>query len=156
MKKIIIATAFVMGAGVSSSAMAAAGPWSSAPLSVTTTDCLLLAEDVVLNVSSRVHGHYTCDETSSEIRVGACHEGGSRATGVACAYVDLNDPTTPLDPTDDTLNSAGCTAQMVTDGDNSTIPNYNAFTATSAGGSMTEQELTGRCVGTSLTGLAFW
>ena len=155
MKKLITTIAFALSVGASSSVMAAAGPFSSGNLEVTVTDCTLLANTVTLGVSSKVHGHYTCDETNNIVKVGACHEGGSRATGVLCAWVDLNDPIT-ADPADDTLNSAGCTAEMVTAGQYSTIPNYTAFTATSQGGSMVSQELTGRCADASLTSLVFW
>jgi hypothetical protein len=160
MKKIIYAVAIVMGAGLSSVASAATTPtvFASGNYTVTTddADCPMLTDQVVIGVSSKVHGGYSCNETSAVIKVAACHEGGSRNTGVACAWVDLNDPVTPLDATDDTLNSAGCTAQMVTDGDNSTIPNYNSFSLTSNGGSITAIELEGRCDDASLTAITFW
>lgn len=154
MRKTSIMVALMIGVGVSASAFAAPILVTTASETVSATDnCVLLANDVTVGVSSNVTGGYQCNETTGIIMVAACHAGGSRDTGVICAYYDDDgDATTPM-----VLNSSGCTDDMTkAPAKPSTIPNYKAFSASSAGGAMTEQELTGRCDQTSLPALTFW
>ena len=164
MKKIIQAVALTLGVGVSGFAMAVTPiTFSNGNHTVTTddTDCPMLESSVTLGASSNVHGGYGCDETLNIIKVAACHEGGSRAKGVQCAYLPGVDGVfgpnpAPDGPNDDILNSSGCTDQMVIDSEYSTIPNYTAFVASSSGGSMLGAELEGRCADASLGAITFW
>ncbi|AZL50089.1 hypothetical protein [Stutzerimonas stutzeri] len=106
-------------------------------------NCALLAETVRLGVSSKVHGAYDCNEETNLVRVAACHEGGSRQTGVACNFL-LDDDGNPTDQL-----PAGCSAQ----GGTSTIPDYKAFFTSSRGGVMQEQQLGGRCNANTIVGI---
>ena len=154
MKKILIAVVMLMGFGASGAVLAAAGPFNATNIAVTAGvggDCSMLAEDVTLGVSKNVWGHYTCDEVANVIKVGACHTGGTRKA-IPCSLVDDDaDPLTPPVP-----NSSLCTQAQAAASENSDTPDYSAFTASSAGGSMAARDLGGRCANTTLTGLAFW
>lgn len=147
MKKIIFAVALAMGASVTGSAFAATVFGESARTDevtgTSTGECPLLAETVILGVSSNVIGGWACDEAQNVIQVAACHKGGSRDIGVACS--SDGDPSTP-----DTIElPAGC---ATTDG-NSDIPSFQAFTASSAGGVMSGVKLDQRCTEAQLAGI---
>lgn len=141
---VLVAAGFSMSAGLASAATAFTGNSE-----VTTTACTLLAENVTLGVSSKVHGAWACDETLNLVQVAACHEGGSRA-GVTCAATPVLDDNGAAIPGEFTYQ-AGCTAETV--GQQSTIPSYGAFFASSAGGVMVQQPMDGRCDGSTVVGI---
>jgi len=147
MKKIILAMSFVLGTAMSFSTFAATTFIGTDEVTGTSTgECTLLAETVNLSVSANVVGGWACDETLNIIQVAACHPGGSRDQGPQCTEQ------TPDDTSDDPNLPAGCdTAEGY-----STIPDYKAFMASSAGGVMTEKALGTRCTESSLGGLSDW
>lgn len=156
MNKMIFAAALAVGAGMSGSVLAEVAdnttPWSSGNISVTNTECKMLAEQVTLGASAKVHANYTCDEINNTIKVATCHEGGSRA-GVQCStWDDDNDPLTP----EVLVPAAGCTLELAQTGAMSPTPSYSAFATSSAGGAMKTWSLDGRCENGTLTGLGFW
>lgn len=145
MKKQLIAVLMAAGFSMSAGLASAATPFTG-NTTVATTACTLLAEDVTLGVSSKVHGAWACDETLNLVQVAACHEGGSRA-GVTCAARTV----TAEDGTTSVVYQAGCSAE--TEGQQSSIPSYGAFFASSAGGVMVQQPMDGRCDNTTVVGI---
>lgn len=146
MKKIAQAVAFMMGAALSGSAFAVtAFTVSDSVTAGTAGDCPLLSDAVTLSVSSNVVGAWDCNETTAIIKVAACHQGGSRDTGVACS-TDNDTSTTTWDAPD------GCT----TNTGNSTIPSFKAFGSTSEGGVMGEYSMDQRCETGQITGITLW
>jgi hypothetical protein len=133
----------------SAAATAVTGPSNQ----VTPTECALLSENITVGMSARVTGAYNCSEVLNVIKVGSCHEGGSRGL-LACNSVQNQDAidaataagTTPPAPT----YPAGCAADGT---GTSTVLSYKGFTSTSQGGAMSEQALGGKCTDASLTGL---
>lgn len=156
MKKLILASTFVLGAAVSGIASAAttfenvafAIPLGATPsaeaAAATNAECALLSDEVKLTVSANVVGGFACNETNNLMQVAACHAGGSRATGVSCSSdADLSTPEVEL--------PAGCDD---TSG-NSTIPSFKAFSASSAGGVMSEVSLDQRCTPAQMAGITW-
>lgn len=135
-----------------------AGLASAAPTAVTgasnqitPAQCALLSENIIVGMSARVTGAYNCSEVQNIVKVGSCHEGGSRGL-LACSSVQNQDaidaaggvnPPAPVYP-------AGCAADGT---GTSTVLSYKAFTSSSQGGAMSEQALGGRCTDATLTGL---
>ena len=152
MKKIIIATAAILGAGISGAALADAGPFQGNN-TVTVTDCTMLSGSVTLGVSSNVHGHYICDEQYNVVKVGACHEGGSR-TAAVCAWLPGLDGT--VGTSDDVLNYSTCTVSLVGTIPPTQDPDYNAYVVGSGGGSIAGVALGGRCNETTLPAVEFF
>ena len=147
MNKFAKAAAVVMGVGVSAAAMAAPSAFTvtTTVTGQTTGACPLLIEDTKLAVSTNVVGAWQCDEATAVIKVAACHQGGSRNTGVACS-TDDDDSTTAWDA------PGGCT----TNTGNSSIPSFIAFGASSEGGTMGEYAMDQRCVTGQITGISLW
>lgn len=123
---------------------------------VTTAECALLSESITVGMSARVIGAYNCSEIQNVIKVGSCHEGGSRGP-LACNSVQNQDaidaanapggsgtPPAPVYP-------AGCDQTNGTG--TSTVISYKGFTSSSQGGAMSEQALGGRCTDSTLTGI---
>ncbi|MNG15790.1 hypothetical protein D3C84_996380 [compost metagenome] len=77
------------------------------------------------------------------MQVAACHEGGSRAQGVACTDTD------PLVAGDQLPDGCDGTPTPT----NSSIPDYKAFFASSQGGVMQEQALGARCNAGTIVGI---
>lgn len=156
MKKIIYTAAFAMGLAVSGTVLAAD---NDAPFTgnvkITADDagCPMLAGAVTLGVSNSVHGNWVCDEQYNVVKVGACHEGGSRTPAV-CAWLPGVDGT--VGTADDELNYATCTAELVGTIPDGQEPDYNAYVIGSGGGSVAGVALGGRCDNASLGGLAFF
>jgi hypothetical protein len=147
MKKIVLAVAFAMSAGMSGAVLSATVFGETASTDEVTGgtagDCPLLQDTVTLGVSANVVGGWACNETTNLIQVAACHKGGSRAQGVACN--SDGDPSTPL-----VVDlPAGCTDVT----GNSTIPSFKAFSASSGGGVMSEVVLDQRCTEAQLGGI---
>lgn len=143
---VLLAAGFSMSAGLASAATA-----FQTNSEVTTTACTLLAENVTLGVSSKVHGAWACDETLNLVQVAACHEGDSRS-GVTCTATPALDENGAIIP-DQFTYQAGCNAELAAAGAQSPIPSYGAFFASSAGGVMVQQPLDGRCSATSIVGV---
>lgn len=144
---VLLAAGFSMSAGLASAAEAFTG--NSEVTGGTAGECTLLAENVTLGVSAKVHGAWACDEALNLVQVAACHEGGSRS-GVTCAATPVLDENGAVVP-DQFTYQAGCTAETV--GEQSSIPSYGAFFASSAGGVMVQQPMDGRCSDTTVVGI---
>ena len=155
MKKLILSAAL---AGMSFSAMAADTATSFTGNHTVTTvaaDCPLLSGSVTLGASNNVHAAYRCDDQYMTVEVGACHKGGSREAAV-CAKVDLNDPATPLDASDDVWNYSGCTDLLLGKIPDDQDPDFNGYVIGSTGGSIVAMPLGGACTATNLTALDFF
>lgn len=144
---VLMAAGFTMSAGLASAAPTAF-TGNSEVTGGSTGNCTLLAENVTLGVSSKVHGAWACDEALNLVQVAACHEGGSRA-GVTCAATPVLDAQGVA--TGEVTYQAGCSAETV--GQQSSIPSYGAFFASSAGGVMVQQPMDGRCDNTTVVGI---
>ena len=110
-------------------------------------ECVLLAEDVKVVRSNKVHAAFDCNEVTGTIKFAACHEGGSRqAKSTDCTAVgnDVDGNTIWSD--------ASCAAAT----DKYDIADYRGFTATSSGGSIGEQQLGGRCSDTTIQALGIF
>jgi hypothetical protein len=146
MKKINFAVLTVLGLGISSAALAAPTNVSGSTV-ITTGDCVLLGEQVTLNLSANVTGAYQCTDADQTIVIGTCHASGSRKPlDVQCTAVPDTDPAE--------FEPAGC--PDAEPGTKVTISNYRAYTASSRGGSVTAQELGGNCTAATLNGLEVW
>lgn len=96
-------------------------------------DCVLLGENVTLNLSKDVSGAYVCEEPNSEIKIATCHKSGSRKPLlVDCVRVGDAEPAVYA-PT-------GCTP-----GEQFEIADYRGFTASSRGGGVATEDLGGAC-----------
>lgn len=153
MSKQIIALFAAAGLACFASMASAAPTVSGASAQISTTDCPLLAEPITVGMSARVFGAYNCSATSNTVRVGSCHQGGSRSA-LACtiqnqAAIDeaIADGNTPPDPT----YPAGCNPDGT---GTSTVTDFKAFVASSRGGAMSEQQLGGACDAARLGGHA--
>lgn len=144
MKKVAYAILITAGLGMSAAAMAAGTPITSDP--ITSENCVLLADQVRLTLSTNVHGAYSCNEETNIIKIATCHEAGSRKpTEVTCALVDPEDENSGYNP-------PGCTAV----GQKVTIADYRAFVGSSAGGQVGPRELGGRCDDGKVSALSFF
>ena len=157
MKNIIYAIALVMGLGLSGLVAAAPAAFSGStvvgPLDSGAAggECAILGQNVTLSASASVHGAWQCDEVTGYVKVGACHEGGSRK-GITCSWVDHDDDTNTIE----VVNSQNCSGTQANAGDTAAVPAYSAFLASSAGGTMTAYEMDGRCTDTELEGVTGW
>lgn len=133
MKKSILATIFA--GTMMASAFASAAPISSGT-AITPTNCPLLGDQVVLNLSNNVSGAYNCDEATSVISVAACHKAGSRnPSTVNCTITSA----TGVDPV--VWNGPSCTKAE----DTFEIADFRGFTANSQGGKVAPEALGGAC-----------
>ncbi|MBU0562777.1 MAG: hypothetical protein KJ890_04475 [Gammaproteobacteria bacterium] len=114
---------------------------SATPISstaITPILCPVLADNVTLNLSTRVKGAYTCNEVTNSIKIATCHESGSRKarTGV-CAGTPSEDDPDVMD-----WNLPGCTSagQEIVLG-----PDYKGFYAITTGGAVVDKQLGGNC-----------
>lgn len=132
-------------AGLSASFAATAATNITSGSVIDNTACVLLGDNVTLNLSKSVSGAYSCDETSSTIKVATCHATGSRKpTQVACAS------TTDATTGEAVWNDASCdgTANQTFE-----IADYRAFAASSQGGSVMTVNLGGNCTDGTVAGL---
>ena len=99
-------------------------------------ECILLAENVTVNLSSGVNGAFRCSQAFGEARVGTCHVAGSR-TGqtVTCAFTpsdegqsQFGDPAVQGD-----WNGVGCADEEST----FEISDRRYYSANSRGGRVT-------------------
>lgn len=138
MKKNLLALFAVATFGFASSVMAAPTVISGAP--ITDTECPVLGEQVLLNLSKGVSGAYDCFEATNSINVGACHSSGSRSTTLTCAQVGFAaDGVTPA------YNDTQCNDTNVGQNVEVTEPSYRGFRAASTGGSVGAQSLSANC-----------
>ncbi|WP_255988356.1 hypothetical protein [Chitinolyticbacter albus] len=102
---------------------------------ITVVACPVLGEPVTLNFSKNVSAAYSCDDTTSNMRVATCHSGGSRKPlPVVCASAD--DGAGGV-----TWNAPGCT----TNGATVTISNYRGYRSNNQGGVLGVYDLGGAC-----------
>lgn len=138
MKKNLLALFAAATVAFASSAMAAPTAISGTP--ITNTECPVLGEQVLLNLSKGVSGAYDCFEATNSINVGACHSSGSRSTTLTCAQVGFAaDGTTPA------YNDSQCNDTNVGQNVEVTTPSYRGFRAASTGGSVGAQSLSANC-----------
>ena len=136
MKMITRALLLAAGLTTSLSALAVANVDSTDITGGTTGECVLLADDVKVVRSNKVHAAYDCNEVTGAIKFAACHEGGSRqAKSTTCTEIGTDENGDPL------WSDDSCAAAT----DVYDIADYRGFTATSSGGSIGEQQLGGRC-----------
>lgn len=156
MNKIISVVVIAMSLGVAGSALAADNdaPFTgNVKITADDTGCPMLAGDVTLGVSANVHGMWVCDEQYNVVKVGACHEGGTRSPAV-CAWLPGTDGL--VGTSDDVLNYTTCTEADIGKIPTGQDPDYNAYVIGSGGGSIAGVALGGRCDATSLPGLDFF
>lgn len=146
MKKSIIAIGLLVGLGTSLAAHAQTT--FTGNQKVEKADCALLSETVTLGVSAGVTGAYNCSEEDNLVEVAACHEGGSRQSGVTCSDID------PLTDGNQFAVGSGCTDALI--GQTAPNPSYKAFYTSSQGGVMQEHPLTGRCGTDTLGAMGGW
>ena len=133
MKKVMMSLALVLGAGVVVPAMAA--PIVSGE-AIDSDACELLGETVRLNLSANVTGAYSCNTSTSTIRVATCHAAGSRTpTMVSCV-----NSAAPGEPADWNLPCCTAEGQQIDTG-----PNFRGFRGSSQGGQIGIVPLGGVC-----------
>ncbi|WP_415753509.1 hypothetical protein [Pseudomonas leptonychotis] len=147
MKKIIMSV-FIAASAFSSFASATSIA-SGTPIQAGNQGCQLLSEAVTINLSSNVHGAYTCNVANNTMRVATCHQGGSRKQAtVACAVVDIvDDNGTPKNVwNDSTCTDAGAAAATPAAPHQFTSSSLGkAYSASTAGGSVAALSLGAVC-----------
>lgn len=103
-------------------------------------ECVVLGEQVRLNLSRGVLGVFECDEASNSIDVATCHESGSRTNQLVCAVAG-QDPTTGNPLYNDPQCNSGNVGQTVT----LSAPRYRGFAASTTGGSVNARQLASNC-----------
>jgi len=141
MKKNLIAFLAAATLGVSAN-LSAAVITSGSQITPDATGCVVLAEAVRLSLSSGVHGAYNCDDNRNAVNVGACHIGGSRSTSFKCAVIGQDEDGEAIYNHDDCPAATGDTITLDT-------PGYRGFRASTTGGSVGAQQLTGACSSTT-------
>ena len=139
MKKIISVLLVAGGIGVSFGAHAEALNASSATTigpegGSAPATCVLLGENVTINLSRAVHGAYECDEATNAIKIATCHETGSRKATVVNCTAQGEEPNITYTP-------EGCTAETPS----IEITDYRGFNANSRGGGVGTAQLGGSC-----------
>lgn len=121
---------------------------------ISVADCSMLSEPVTIGASAKVIAAYNCSEITNVVSVGTCHSGGSRSP-LACNSVQnqaaIDAAVVAGQPAVAPVYPAGCNQADGTG--TSTVVDFKAFFATSAGGAMSEQSLGGKCVTGKVAGL---
>lgn len=157
MKKMNLAILVAMGLGFSGVALAAPTPMSgSSP--ITTTDCVLLKENVNVNLSANVAGAYECTESNTTIKLAMCHATGSRKTRpFPCTILN---PQAVSENAPAIWSAPGCPVGTIGvppyPGAVEIEASYTGYTASSQGGAVNEEPLSGNCAQTTLGGLGIW
>lgn len=139
MKSKILAALFISGLAFSFGASATAIVSGGA---ITPTQCVLLGENVVLNLSNNVSGSYNCDQATSTITIAACHAAGSRnTTTVTCANSG-----TEAEPV---WNDSSCGSTA----DTFEITDFRGYRASSQGGTVAAVALGGACTAATVEAL---
>lgn len=140
MKSKILAALFISGLAVSFGASATA---IDSGVAITPAECVLLGENVVLNLSNNVSGSYNCDQATSTITIAACHAAGSRNTAtITCA--DSGPVGGPPN-----WNDASCTSTA----DTFEITDFRGYRASSQGGTVAPVALGGACTDATVEAL---
>ena len=109
-------------------------------------NCVLLSEDVRLNLSSNVVAALNCDEATNTVSVGTCHNAGSRNSSLTCAQIGQNADGDAI------FNHADCDAEAVSEGTVITgAADFRGFFAQTSGGSVAPAFLGGNCSAQVLT-----
>lgn len=139
----------IFAAGVTLSASAAiAGTAVPGNGIVDPAECELLSEQIRLNFSAGVNAAYNCNVATNTIRVGTCHEAGSRNPSVTCVQIGTNDDDEPI------YNDDLCNAANV--GQSVTVANgYRGFFAQTSGGSVGAVFLGDDCTAENVAGNAY-
>lgn len=151
MKKIISVAVMALGLGLAGSVSAGAFTGNTT-VTADADGCIMLSGSVTLGVSSSVHGMWVCNEGLNLVKVGACHEGGSRkpylCDVVSAATVEAPDATK--------WNYEGC-VEIGKAPTGKEAVSYNAFVIGSDGGSVAPVPLTGaRCSNDTISALTFF
>lgn len=145
MKKITLAVIIFSALGLHTSAFAAPAAITGAKITGGDTGiCKVLGEDVQINLSKGISGAYDCIEASNAIKVGACHASGFRTGTLVCAAVGVDNDGAP------TYNDPGCNENNVTETITLAAPRYRGYRASTTGGSVGAQLLTGSCTTTTV------
>ena len=157
MKKILLTVALTMAASLAATAANAAGA-TGTPTAFTGNktvtnaddDCPLLANStVVLGASASVNAAYSCNAQTNIIKVGACHEGGSRTAKDGCAITNPDamaaDSTVAAE-----YNYNSCTSDMIGKVPTDVPPDFKAYGIGSSGGTIAAYQLGGKCTTTSI------
>src|SRR5690606_28866297 len=124
------------------SSIVTAAPIPSTP--ITSTECAVLGESVRLSLSNGVSGAYACSEVNNSINIGTCHTAGSRSTTLKCAQTGEDEDG------EVTWNHADCAADPTPDTVELETPSYRGFRASTTGGSVGAQSLSGNCTATTV------
>lgn len=146
MKK-IVHLLFAAGIGMSASAVIAG---TAVPTNgvVDPAACELLSEQIKLNFSAGVNAAYNCNTATNTIRVGTCHEAGSRNPSVTCVQIGTDDDDNPV------YNDAQCDDTNV--GQSVTVATgYRGFFAQTSGGSVGAVFLGAECTSANVAGNAY-
>lgn len=147
MKKHILAV--VLSSALASGAtLAVELPASGA---ITTANCSMLGNNVVINLSNGVFGAYACNIIGNAMAITTCHDAGSRQSlVVGCGVVD-NGPDGEQGTDDDVYNNGSCPEGDGTAGDGQfTIADFRGYVASTTGGGVVAQELGGNCTAASV------
>jgi len=137
------AAAMTITTGAHATAIASGTP-------ILSSTCAVLGENVTLNLSRGVTGAYECSEANNSINVAACHEAGSRTDQVACVVVGSDTSTSPATPI---YSDPSCNASNVGTTITVTPPRYRGYVASTTGGSVGAQQLSGVCNSTTIEAL---
>lgn len=107
-------------------------------------DCVVLGEQVRLNLSRGVLGAFQCTEATNSIDVAACHEAGSRTNQLACVVAGQDANGQPV------YNDPGCNAGNVGTTITLAQPRYRGFAASTTGGSVNARQLASNCTATNV------
>lgn len=103
-------------------------------------ECVVLGEQVRLNLSRGVLGVFECTEATNSIDVATCHESGSRTNQLVCA-VSGKDPVSD----EPIYNDSQCNASNVGKTVTLPAPRYRGFAASTTGGSVNARQLANNC-----------
>lgn len=137
-KKLGFAALFVLGFASSASALTITSGDSIGPDG--DQECVVLGEQVRLNLSRGVLGVFECTEASNSIDIATCHEAGSRTNQLGCV-VSGTDAATGNPVYNDPLCNAGNVGTTVTLPE----PRYRGFAASTTGGSVNARQLASNC-----------
>lgn len=102
-------------------------------------ECVVLGEQVRLNLSRGVLGVFECTEATNSIDVATCHEAGSRTNQLACVVSGQDEDGQP------TYNDPLCNADNVGETVTLPAPRYRGFAASTTGGSVNARQLSSNC-----------
>lgn len=110
-------------------------------------ECVVLGEQVRLNLSRGVVGAFECTEATNSIDVATCHESGSRTNQLACVVSGQDANNQPI------YNDPLCNADNVGTTVTLAAPRYRGFAASTTGGSVNARQLASNCSATNVEAL---